>query len=90
MADAERKPWKCPTGHTLGHVARRGRVRRLFLYRQANDSTNVIAELTGNAEVICSVCLRTREWDLAAEGLRELLERRLSPLPLPDSARQTL
>jgi hypothetical protein len=32
------KPWRCPSGHTLGMVNRNGSgVRRLLLYRQAVD-----------------------------------------------------
>jgi len=70
------QPWNCPTGHRLGHVARAGRIRRLFLYRQADEPRDVIAALTGNARIVCSVCRQEREWDVAAEALQELLERR--------------
>jgi hypothetical protein len=41
----EMKPWRCPSGHTLGMVNRNGSgVRRLLLYRQAVDGGMVLEE----------------------------------------------
>jgi len=75
------KPWLCPSGHTLGEIntckADSGvKVRKLYLYRQADNPADVIAEITGPVvNIACSICGCTRDWHIGDEAIQELLEK---------------
>src|SRR5512139_1988321 len=67
--------WRCPNGHTLGIVRRHNGIRRLELYRLPGGA-DVVAVLTGSAEICCASCGEVRAWFAPEEGMRELLARR--------------
>ena len=66
----------CRNGHALGHVVKRGRVRRLVLYARADEMRSNFALLTGPARIWCSVCGMERAWEPGAAALEELLAKR--------------
>jgi len=76
------KPWLCPSGHTLGEIntckADSGvKVRKLYLYRQAANPADVIAEITGPVvNIACSICGCTRDWFIGDEGSQSILDAR--------------
>lgn len=73
------KLWTCAAGHVLGHVVRRGGIRRLKVYRLAVEPGHpgrVLGTLTGEMEDIeCSICGRERTWVPGQEGIDELVAR---------------
>lgn len=79
------KPWQCTSGeHVLGQVVRLNGIRRLELFRYAikpGQHSNVVAVLTGSADIVCSICNRTRTWHAPEEGINELIAKILDKTP---------
>lgn len=80
------KPFLCPNGHTLGEVSlslnRKSdfRIRRLSLYRHADQPDDIIAVITGPAdEITCSICGYKRDWFIGDEGIQSILDARNIP-----------
>lgn len=76
--------WQCENGHVLGLVRTDGSgVAKLLLYREALDmapgakqaEVDVLAVVSGDATVICSVCERERTWFEMRRALKLKLER---------------
>lgn len=68
--------FKCSQGHIIGEVRRINRISRLLLYSPTTEQPKLTAVITGNADVVCSVCGEFRHWQIEAVLMEKLTDHR--------------